>query len=97
MDFLKQELFVKRILFLHDVATRRAGKACSVRLPLAEWLTECDRMCFVSHVLSAMAHLKDAHGNYVFDNPIIESLLKRAVEGNLDLSGFGSFRVGRSN
>ena len=59
VDFLKQELFVKRILFLHDVACRRAGKACSVRLPLTEWLTECDRMCFVSQVLALMAYLVD--------------------------------------
>lgn len=52
-------------------------------------------MCFVSHVLALMAHWKDEHGTYVFDNGVIENLLKRAVEGNLVLCG--SFRVGWSN
>ena len=39
-----------------------------------------------------MAYWKDEHGTYVFDNGVIENLLKRAVEGNLVLCG--SFREG---
>ena len=80
---MKQELFIHRVLFLHEVATRRAGKASSVRLSLQEWHAECDIMCLLGYVLSEMKRCVDGNGDRLFSNDVLDDICKRAVEGTL--------------
>ena len=55
MDDEKQLLFMERVLALHKVALkRRSGKATSVRLTLKQWITECNAMAALCHVLVEM-------------------------------------------
>ena len=81
VERMKQKLFIHRVLFLHDVATRRAGKACTVRLSLQEWHAECDKMCFLGYVLCEMATCVDGAGDPLFSQDVLDAISKRAVEG----------------
>lgn len=82
MNQVKQEFFINRIFILHEIARRRAGKACSVRLSLEDWNREADRMSFLAHVLSSMEGLLNDAGDRVFPNDVLEKLAERAREGN---------------
>ena len=82
MNQVKQEFFINRILILHEIARRRAGKACSVRLPLEDWNREADRMSFLAYVISSMEGLLNDAGDRVFPNDVLEKLAERAPEGN---------------
>lgn len=77
----KQFLFIKRIMLLHDVATKRGGKSSTVRLSQADWNTECDRCCFIGYVLESMESALDQDGNPLFLGSVLESVFQRAVEG----------------
>ena len=83
VDNDKQRMFVHRVLFLHGIATRRGGKAATVRLAIQEWDLECDRMCFAMHVLKAMEKSTDGMGNPLFSKDILDKVGVRAVEGSL--------------
>lgn len=60
MTPIKQELFLERIFHLHDISTRRAGKASVVRLAPDQFALECDRMCFQAFVLEQMEATPDS-------------------------------------
>ena len=77
----KQVLFMDRILFLHAIAVRRAGKASTVRLSLQEWVVECDRMALACHCVEEMRTMCDDMGNALFAHNVLEKILNRAVEG----------------
>ena len=81
----KQELFIRRVLFLHQVATRRAGKASSARLTLQDWNTEADTMCLLGHVLVDMKSCLDDDGRRVFDDDVMVKVVNRALEGTIHL------------
>ena len=83
VDEMKQQLFIHRVLFLHAVATRRAGKASSVRLSLQEWQAECDKMCLLGYILSDMKRCVDGNGDRLFSEDVLDAVCKRAVEGIL--------------
>lgn len=83
MDSDKQELFIDRVQFLHTVATRRAGKASTVRMTLQEWNSECDKMCFLMYVLNEMLACVDNSGQPLFHKSVLEGARNRAVEGHL--------------
>ena len=53
MTPFKQELFLQRLFHLHDISTRRAGKASLVRLSPDQFSLECDRMCLQAFHLGA--------------------------------------------
>ena len=78
----KQGLFMDRVLFLHGVALCRAGKASVVKLSIAEWNSECDKMCCISY-MGEMARLHDDDGNLLFDDGTVASIRQRALEGYL--------------
>ncbi|CAK9074968.1 Uncharacterized protein SCF082_LOCUS36423 [Durusdinium trenchii] len=82
VDEKKQELFIDRVQFIHSVATRRAGKAASVRMSLQEWNSECDKMCFAQHVLGEMAACVDDLGQPLFHDSVLSSARNRAMEGD---------------
>lgn len=80
----KQQLFIERALMVHEVAVRRAGKSLSnVRLQLAEWNAEVDRMCCVAYILEEMSRLHDEDGELLFQKDTLESIRNRALEGYL--------------
>ena len=84
VDSEKQKLFMHRVLFLHEVATRRGGKSSNLRLSLQEWNNECDIMCFLAHVLLVMKTCVDDMGNRLFSAEVIDKTAERAVEGSPD-------------
>ena len=59
-DTDQTELFLERIFHLHDISTRRAGKASVVRLAPDQFALECDRMCFQAFVLEQMEATPDS-------------------------------------
>lgn len=78
-----QNLFLHRIFYLHEIATRRAGKASSVKLTLAEWVCEADKIVVLAHVLSQMSDATDSHGDRLFPDALISKLFHCVVEGRL--------------
>ena len=82
MNQEKQQFFITRILGLHEIARRRAGKACVVRLSLEAWNQEADRICFLGHVLSSMDRMLNDDGDPLFPEDVLEKLADRAREGN---------------
>ena len=84
MDDAKQLVFLHRILYLHDLATRRAGKSAPVRLTLQEWAVEADRMALGTYILKAMSLLEMDDGSKVFDDAILETVKVRLLEGSLN-------------
>eukprot|EP00435_Cladocopium_sp_Y103_P057869 s1201_g20.t1 len=77
----KQFLFVQRVMQLHTVAARRAGKAASVRLTVQEWDAECDKMCLLGHILETMKKMTDGMGERVFSDEMMLKLAERCIEG----------------
>lgn len=80
-DATKQVTFLKRVMFLHQLASKRGGKSASVRLSADEWVTECDRMCLLCHVWVEMASLTGDDGFRVFDGDELRTLNDRIMEG----------------
>ncbi|CAL1149068.1 unnamed protein product, partial [Cladocopium goreaui] len=72
----KQVLFMRRVLFLHDRAVRRGGRAASVRLSIAE------RMCVMQHILHEMSLAADHNGEGIFEPGTTDKVAKRAVDGD---------------
>lgn len=79
----KQEVFIQRVLTLHDISLRRSGKSTPVRLSLAEWLAECDRMCLLTFVAHEMKRATDDNGHQVFTKETLDTVVNRIVEGSL--------------
>lgn len=55
------------------------------RLSLAEWTAECDRSCWVGHIIEYMEEKLDRDGNKMFDVDVLEAIGKRCIEGTLGL------------
>ena len=81
MDEGKQVLFMCRILLLHELTSKRAGKSCSVRLSQQDWNEEADRMCLVGHIITAMLDATQPSGDPTFDRKVVDTVARRAVEG----------------
>jgi hypothetical protein len=81
MNENKQVLFIERVMLLHNVASKKGGRASLARLSLAEWQVECDRCCVIACVLETMQASVDDDGNRMFTSSVIENLFQRAVEG----------------
>ena len=80
----KQELFVERILFIHELAVRRGAKSmATLRLSLSDWDLECDRFCVLGAALGHMEAALDDKGERLFSNDLIDALCRRAIEGIL--------------
>ena len=74
-------MFMKRVLALHQLSTKRGGKAANARLSQSDWNVEADRMAVMSYVIHEMRTATADDGSELFPPDIIEKLLKRAVEG----------------
>ena len=82
MNTEKQLLFMRRIMLLHNLGSKRAGKAASVKLNLSDWNAECDRMCLLGHLLQAMHDTTADDGRPLFDAPLLATLVKRCLDGS---------------
>lgn len=88
MDSAKQELFLERVLFLHQLAvSRTTSSSQSVRLSLCQWEKEVEICCTAGYVLKAMAAHVDPDKNnaQVFDEKTIKQVKTRVIEGTLFL------------
>lgn len=84
VDEDKQSLFIQRVLMLHEIASKRGGKSSSNRLSLNDWNLECDRCCLLGYILMSMETEVDEKGDKLFDDALLLSLGRRAVEGTLN-------------
>lgn len=82
MDAGKQEGFIERILFLHEILNRRGSKVVS-RLSMQDWAAECDRICLLHTIYAGMKNAVDADGNKLFNEELVTSIGERCVEGLL--------------
>lgn len=78
---MKQELFMKRILFLHSIAVKRGGKYSSARLGLKEWLVEADRICLLGYILQEMQGMCDLDGSKTFEPDLLGKIVQQIIEG----------------
>ena len=88
MDSPKQELFLERILFLHQLAvSRTTSSSQSVRLPLGQWEKEIEICCTAGYVLKSMAEHVDPDllNTRVFSDEMIKQVKNRVIEGKLFL------------
>lgn len=84
MDDAKQNIFIQRVLMLHEIALKQGGRASIPRLALSDWNTLADQFCFLGHCLKHMWEKTDSSGNRMFNDALITSICKRCVEGTLD-------------
>ena len=80
MTPFKQELFLQRLFHLHDISTRRAGKASLVRLSPDQFSLECDRMCLQAFILEQMEATPDS-----FTEDTVQKIRLGMIEGKLIL------------
>ena len=84
IDTKSQELFLERVLFLHNLAISRATSASQpVRLPIAQWEKEIEIACVASHVLNAMKDCIDSENcnARIFSDDVIKQCRARVIEG----------------
>ena len=77
---VKQELFLERLFHLHDIASRRAGRASMVRLSSDQFSIECDRVCLQGFVLQQMMLHPDS-----FPQDSVDKIRLGMIEGTLAL------------
>lgn len=83
MNRLKQQLFMGRVLMLHEIATKQGGRATVPRLSLNDWIALADMCCVLGHILECMDRKLDGFGNRMFKEDLLQSIVKRAIEGTL--------------
>ena len=79
---------MSRILFMHERAIKRGGRACSPRLSLQDWNAECNRVALCGHIYDVMEAATDENGDALFTEAARVSVLNRAVEGCLEMHVF---------
>lgn len=83
MNDAKQHIFLQRVLFIHDLTKRRAGKAQVLRLSTTEWLAEADLCCCGGYVLEAMRTARDPDNLVMFSVDTVKTVMARFIEGSL--------------
>ena len=81
MDAMKQALFMRRVLVLHQLSTKRGGRASSARLSQPDWVLEADRMTVLGFVIQEMTKATADDGTPLFPADVIDKVAQRAVEG----------------
>ena len=79
-------LFLERLFHLHEISSRRAGKAAMVRLSSDQFALECDRMCLQAFILESMGADKES-----FPDNILEKVRLSMLEGKLALIVLAQF------
>ena len=76
IDDVKQRLFMKRLLHLHTVHCRRAGRACLMRMSSDQWLAEIERICLLGYIFNDMMK------NEAFDVETLQKVQIGILEGH---------------
>ena len=82
MSEVKQHLFVQRILFIHDLTKRKAGKAQTLKVSPSTWELEADIACLAGHIFHHMQTYRDPENLIVFDASTIPTAMNHFVEAN---------------
>jgi hypothetical protein len=77
----KQEIFIKRILFLHALGVRRGNKASTIRLTVSDFYSECQRMMMLAYVFECMEVASDPEGKQLFGEDVLVKIKKNMLEG----------------
>eukprot|EP00435_Cladocopium_sp_Y103_P053222 s1327_g17.t1 len=78
----KQILFLQRLFHLHDVQTRRAGRACITRLSQEQWASEIDLMCVQGYIYDNMVIAKNPKGEKEFSLDTLKKVELGILEGD---------------
>lgn len=84
MDSGKQHIFMQRVLFVHGVTKKKAGKAQILRLPNHVWELEADVACLAGTILQKMQSFRDPSNLLVFPVETIKMVMSRFIEGLLE-------------
>ena len=85
VDEKKQELFMHRVFFLHNRASKRGGRAASSRLSMADWNGEVERMCLACFICEQMQMAVSHTGEKLFADEVLAKVTKRSIDGCLVL------------
>ena len=83
VDEGKQHVILQRVLFMHNIAKGKAGKAQSLRISQTVWDLEVDLACLAGHILDAMASYRTPDTLLVFDQAVIKAAMTNFIEGTL--------------
>lgn len=72
---------MRRILHLHAIRVRRAGKACVVRLKYDDWQSEADKACFLGWAQEQMKAASDCDGEPMFPDFVLHKLNRMMIDG----------------
>ncbi|CAK9076494.1 unnamed protein product, partial [Durusdinium trenchii] len=78
----KQLVFIRRILYTHELAVRRGGKSSTLKVNLTDWHNELDRMSVLAHILNKMFEARDEDGEVLFPMAMMHTVAERAIEGD---------------
>ena len=87
MTEIKQVLLMQRLLHLHSIQNRKAGKACVARLTFDQFEQEVDKVCFLGFVMEAIAR-----NQTLFPADVVQRVEFAIIEGCLSLIVFFLFR-----
>ena len=80
----KQILFMKRVLFVHSVTKKKAGRAQILRLAPAQWQLEADIACLTGSIMGKMKDYRDPANNICFTEETMIKVTNLYVEGFLE-------------
>ena len=80
MTNAKQEILLKRVFHLHEIARKRGGKGTVPRLSAEAWQQEIDRCCLYGHIIELMKLVPDQ-----FEDTM-DKVILGMVEGCLGIS-----------
>lgn len=83
MTEVKQVLLMRRLLHLHSIQNRKAGKACVARLTFDQFEQEVDKVCFLGYVMEGIAR-----NQALFPADVVETVEFAIIEGCLSLIVF---------
>lgn len=85
MNPAKQQLFMSRVLFLHQLAVKRVSvqTTSAVRLSSQSWESEVEMACLGEWVFAKMEQELDSEGVRVFTPKVIDNCRARFIEGYL--------------
>ena len=81
MTSAKQYIFIQRILFIYEVAKRKAGKAQILRISPSDWDSEADMCCFAADVMESMRVARDENNMQIFGNDLLATVVNQFLEG----------------
>lgn len=77
----KQILFMKRVLFVHSLTKKKAGRAQILRLAPAQWQLEADIACLTGNIIGKMKDYRDPSNNICFPAETLVKVTNLYIEG----------------